>query len=180
MARSPEQPPIENNRKFTPDQEDEITRKWYNDTSFEGRSGAEFKALREELRKTHVLDFRRYRGDRDYENLIDENPHVQQFRADMTKYDLLAIHDSRKEIGLSDEQFKKLLSIFDEDIQKSVHAFIAQSDAVKTLYKSFSPAELKDHSDEVTAEMKREIELQEQNIPHERVRLRPFPRKKGK
>jgi len=28
--------------------------------------------------------------------------------------------------------------------------------------------------------MKREIELQEQDIPHERVNLSPFPRKKGK
>jgi hypothetical protein len=180
MARSPEKPPINDAslRSATPE-EKEIARRWYDDTSHAGRTSAEFKVLREELRKTTVLDFVKYRGDRDYENLIDENPHVQEFRADTTKYDLLRIRERRKEIGLSDEQFNRLLSIFDEDIQKNVHTFIAQSGAVKTLYKRFSPAKLKEHSDEVTAEMKREIELQEQNIPHERVKLSPFPRKKA-
>jgi len=180
MARSPEQPPINDKLKFTPEQRNEIARKWYNDTSFEGRTGAEFEALREEVQKATVLDFARYRDDRDYERLVDENPHVREFMDETTKYDLVKIYDCRKEIGLSDEQYDKLLSVFDEHMQKSVRAFIADGRAAKALYKLFSPAELKEHSEEALAAMQKETELQAQNIPHERVKLSLFPRSKSR
>jgi len=180
MARSPEQPPINDKPKFTREQRNEIGRKWYDDTSFEGRTGAEFKALREEVQKATVLDFARYRDDRDYERLVHENPHAREFMDDTTKYDLVKIYDCRKEIGLSDEQFDKLLSVFDEGIQKRVRTFIADGRAAKAFYKLFSPAELEEHSEEALAAMQNETELQERNIPHERVKLSLFPRKKSK
>src|SRR5437667_7043776 len=102
MAQSPEEPPINDNQsEFTPEQRNEIARKWYNETSHEGRTGAEFKALREEVLQSTVLDFVRYREDRDYEDLAHENPYVKEFLNDMTKFDLARIFDSRKEIGLS-------------------------------------------------------------------------------
>src|SRR5712692_10748789 len=98
MARSPEQPPKNSGtQKFTPQERAEITRKWYDDTSHAGRTGAEFKALREEVRKATILDFVRLRNDRDYETLSHENPHVHKFENDLTVLDLQIIHGRRQE-----------------------------------------------------------------------------------
>jgi len=185
MARSSEQPPInDDDRKFTPEEKREITRKWYLDTSHEGRTGAEFKALREEVRKATILDFVRLRDDRDYEALSHENPSVQKFTNDLTVLDLQIIHGHREEIGLSEGQFEKLLAIFEQDVQNEFRKKIAHLQALKGIYKEaqkhFSPAEWKEHSDESLAAMKKETELQEQNVPHEPPKLSPFPKKKRK
>jgi hypothetical protein len=181
MARSPEQPPKDDaDRKFNPEEEKEITRKWYKDTSFEGRTGAEFKALRKEVREATILDFTRYRDDQDYKNLTYENPHVREFMDKETKYILVKIFEERADIGLSDEQFNRLLARFDENVQDGVRQFIASTEAVGALFKRFSPAELKEHSEEYLAAMQKEIELQERNVPHKRVKLPPpFPQKKS-
>jgi hypothetical protein len=185
MARSPEQPPINGgNQKFTPQEKTEITRKWYDDTSHAGRTGAEFKAIREEVRKATILDFVRLHDDRDYETLTYENPYVQRFTNDLTVLDLQMIHGHREEIGLSDEQFKKLLAIFEPDVQREFRKKVANLQALKGIYKEaqkhFPPAEWKELSDENLAAMKEETELQEQNIPHEPTKLSPFPKKKRK
>jgi hypothetical protein len=184
MARSPEQSPISGDKqKFTARERNEITRRWYDDTSHAARTGAEFKALREEVRKATVLDFVKLRNDRDYESLSNENPYVQEFMNDLTVLDLQVIHGHRDEIGLSDEQFEKLLAIFEPDVQSEFRRKTANLHALKGIYtearKQFSLAELEEHSDESLSEMKRETELQEQNIPHEPTKLSPFPKKKG-
>jgi hypothetical protein len=182
MAQSPEQPPINSDKqKITPD-EAEVVRKWYFDTSHAGRTSAEFKALREEVRKATVLDFIKLRDDLDYKSLSHENLYVQEFMNDVTVFDLERIHEHRKDIGLSDQQFEKLLAIFEQDVQDAFHKSIADGEAVADLYKKadrhFSPGEIQEHSDESLAAMKREIELQEQNLPHEPVKLSFFPKKK--
>src|SRR5437879_5185908 len=151
MARSSEQPPInDGNQEFTSQEKAEITRKWYDDTSHAGRTGAEFKALREELRKATTLDFVRLRDDRDYETLSHENPYVQTFENDLTVLDLQMIHGHREEIGLSDEQFEKLLAIFEPDIQIEFRKKIANlrtfREIVKEAQKPFSTAESMEHS----------------------------------
>jgi len=50
----------------------------------------------------------------------------------------------------------------------------------KDVDRHFSPAEVKEHSNETLAAMKKEIELQEQNKPHEPAKLRFFPKKREK
>src|SRR5260370_11082678 len=117
MAQSHEQPTInKEKRKITPE-EAEIIRKWYFDTSHAGRTGAEFKLLREEVRNATVLDFIKLRDDLDYKSLSNENPYVQEFMNDMTIFDLERIFEHRKDIGLSEEQFEKLLGIFGQYVQ---------------------------------------------------------------
>ncbi|SRR6266478_3069138 len=118
MALSPETTKGNSGKQeFTPEEEAEITAKWYFDTSFEGRTGAEFKALRDEVRKATTLDFVRRRKDRDYDSLIYENPYVVEFMKDMTVFDLESIYEHRKDLGLSEDQFRKLLTIFDSSVQ---------------------------------------------------------------
>jgi len=183
MTPSPEQPPTSSgNRRFTPEREAEITRKWYFDTSHEGRTGAEFAALREEVRKATVLDFEKLRDDLDYKNLTNENPYMQEFTNDITVFDLERIYEHRNGIGLSDEQFEKLLGIFDKEVRDAFRKSIADGEVVSDIHrkanKYFSPAELKEHSEETLAAMRRETELQEENLPHEPVKLSFFPKKK--
>jgi len=185
MARSLEQPPINDDKqKFTSQERAEITRKWYDDTSHAGRAGAEFKALREEVRKATILDFVRLRNDRDYETLSYENPYVQRFTNDLTVLDLQMIHGHREEIGLSDEQFEKLLAIFELDVQREFRKKVANLQALTGIYKEaqkhFPPAEWKELSDENLSAMKKETELQEQNVPHEPVKLPFFPKRRRK
>jgi hypothetical protein len=182
MAESREQPSIGDNKGEVKPTEAEITRKWYFDTSHEGRTGAEFNVLREEVRKASVLDFGKLHKDLDYKNLVNENPYVQEFVNDVAVFDLERIYEHRKDIGLSDQQFEKVLAIFGQHTQDAFRKSIADSEAVSRLYKladkHFSPVEIKEHSDESLAAMNRETELQEQNIPHEPVNLSFFPKKK--
>ena len=182
MTPIPEQPPINGESpKFTPQERNEIARKWYDDTSHAGRTGAEFKALREEVRKASVLDFVKLRNDRDYETLSHENPYVQEFMNDLTVLDLQVIHGHRKEIGLSDEQFEKLVAIFEPGIQSEFRKKTANLQTLKGVYREaqnhFSPIEWTEHRDESLATMKKETELQELNVPHEPAKLSPFPKK---
>ncbi len=64
------------------------------------------------------------------------------------------------------------------------HKEIAEGEAMTRVFKDvdrhFSPAEVKEHSNETLAAMKKEIELQEQNKPHEPAKLRFFPKKREK
>src|SRR5258708_31857615 len=99
MTRSPEQPQTNDGKpKFSPKEEAEIVRKWYFDTSHAGRTGAEFNALREEVRKATILDFIKLRDDLDYKSLSDENPYVQEFMNDITVFDLERIYEHKKGI----------------------------------------------------------------------------------
>lgn len=170
-------------QEFTPEQEDEITRKWYGHTSFEGRTKAEFDALREEVRKATTVDFNRRRSDRDYRRLLHENPLVNDFLTHRTLSDLADIYEAKDAIGLSEEQFEKLLATFGPEIQEEFHKEHtrdeAWGEAIREAYKEFTPEEIREHLNEATATMKTEIELQEQNIPHQRKELPGvLPRKK--
>jgi hypothetical protein len=182
MAQSPELPSINSDKRQITPEEAEITRKWYFETSHEGRTGAEFNALREEVRQATVLDFEKLRDDLDYKNLTKENPYVQEFVSDMTVFDLERIYEHRQDVGLSGEQFETLLAIFDKDVQYAFRKAIADGEVVSDLYKKadkyFSPAELKEHSEESLTAMNRETELQQQNLPHEPAKFSFFPRKK--
>ena len=161
-----------------------IIRKWYLDTSHEGRTGAEFKALREEVRKATVLDFIKLDNDLDYKSLTNENPYVREFMNDITVFDLERIYEHKKDIGLSEEQFEKLVTIFGQHVQDAFRNSIAEGDVMRQIYREtdnlFLPAEMQEHSDESLAAMKRETELQEQNLPHESVKLSFFPKRKRK
>ncbi len=183
MILSPEQPPTNDGKpKFSPEEEAEIIRKWYFDTSHTGRTGAEFKALREEVRKATALDFIKLRDDLDYKSLSNENPYVQEFMNGMTVFDLERIYEHRRDIGLSEEQFEKLLGIFGQYVQDAFRKSLADGEAMRHVYKEadklFPAAEMQEHSDESLEAMKRESELQEQNLPHEPAKLSFFPKKK--
>lgn len=180
MAPSPEIPPANSpKREFTPEEENEITGKWYADASFEGRTKAEFDAFRSEVRKATTLDFIKRRDDRDYSRLIYENPHVEGFLAEMTVTDLVMIYENKEVIGLSKEQFQRLLATFGEDVQEKFREGIAMGRLMKDLYGQFTSEELREHSDATFAAMIKEIELQETNTPHQEVTLPGlFPEKK--
>jgi hypothetical protein len=177
MPQSPEQPPIDKEQaQFTPEEERQITSAWYGDTSFEGRSSAEFKALRKELRKATILDFTKFQNDEDYARLIYENHLVDEFLTEETLRSLQLIYDERQSIGLSEEQFQKVLRIFDSGVQKKFREEIAEGGLIKGFYKQFSPEEMEENRSQHLAIMKKEIELQSKNISRPRPRL-PFPSK---
>jgi hypothetical protein len=178
MPRSPEQPSINKEKTdFTPEEEREITDKWYGDTSFEGRTSVEFQALREELKKATVLDFTKFNNDGDYARLIFENHLVDEFLTEETIQTLQLIYDERRVIGLSELQFQKLLRIFDSEVQKKFREEITEAQLLKGVFKQFSPDEMEENRRDRLAIMNNEIALQNKNIPHPKPRL-PFPGKK--
>jgi hypothetical protein len=179
MGQSKEKPQVnKDDEVHATEEEREITRKWYNDTSFEGRTKAEFDALREEVRRATSLDFNKLRADRDYSRLIYENPLFAQLLTDTALIDVEMIYEERDKIGLSEEQFQRLLVIFGPEVQNAFRKQIAEREIVAHLYGQFSADELKRHSDETTAIMKKEIELQERNVPHEMLKPSLFPTKR--
>lgn len=183
MAESQESPQTNSDkREFTPKEETEITAKWYGDTSFEGRTKAEFDALRQEVKKATILDFEKLRNDRDYSRLIYENPFVDDFLTQNTMTDLSVIHDDRDTIGLSESQFEKLVAALGPEVQAKWRGEIAKhrtmKEALQGMLKQFTPEEIRSHRTETTATMKKEIELQEKNIPHQMLKPALFPKKK--
>lgn len=181
MGRSPEMPPADHRQdELDPDEEREITRKWYNDASFEGRTSNEFQALREELRKAETFDFLRYREDDDYRRLIHENRLLQDFIDEETLITLSSIYEHRDEIGLSEDQFEKLLRIFGDEVREKFHEEIETGEILKEMYRQFTPEEIEQHRKESLDTMKKEIDLQEQNIPHASLKPSLFPKKGGR
>lgn len=179
MGRSPELPEINNGLEEPEDAEArEITRKWYNDASFEGRTSSEFNALREQLRKSNTLDFAKYRTDDDYRRLIHENPLLREFVDEEALITILNIYDHRDEIELSAQQFEKLLRIFGDSIREKFHEQLHTGEMIKDAYRQFPPEKIAKHQKELLATLKREIGLQEQNIPHSPLKPSPFPEKR--
>jgi hypothetical protein len=183
MPSSPEIPPLNRDKpEFTPKEEAEITREWYFDTSFEGRTKAEFDALRQEVQKSTSLDLSRLRSDQDYSRLIYENPLVSDFLAKSTIADLWIIYEDRNVLGLSEEQFRKLVEVLGSDIQRKWNRELAThkvlKETIRAANEQFTPEELGEHRNETTGIMKKEIGLQAQNIPHEIVMPPLFPQKK--
>lgn len=176
MARRPGYPELNNAKEdLGVDEEREITRKWYKDASFEKRTSSEFKALREELRKARVLDFEKYRNDNDYRRLIHENQFLQDFVENETLITLSTIHDRMEEIGLSEEQFRKLVSPFGKTLHKRLLEQIGAGKMVEELFRGFTPKEMAQHEREQVETMKEEIGLQEKNIPHTPQKPSLFP-----
>jgi hypothetical protein len=179
MLVSPEAQADNSKQEFGPGEELKTTQKWYKDTSFEGRTKAEFSALREEIRASATLDFVKLQKDRDYSRLIHENPLVNEFLTEQTLNDLIMIYEDRAALGISDEQFQKLLAIFGTDIVTKFREEIETDDIIKQVYKGFTPEELGRHSNETLATMRNEIELQEKNIPHPMLKPTLLPKKKN-
>lgn len=183
MSSSPEFPASDNDkREFTPKEEAEITRKWYFDTSFEGRTKAEFDALRREVLEATTLDFTKLRNDQDYGRLIYENPLVGDFLTKSTITELWIIYEERNALGLSDAQFQKLVKILGPTVQRNWDKEVANhkvlTEAIQAADEQFTPDEIREHRHETTGIMKKEIDLQAQNIPHEMAKPPLFPRKK--
>src|SRR5438552_4856309 len=116
MGHSFETPQPSGGHESSSADESKITAKWYFDTSHEGRTGAEFRAMREELRKATMLDFIKMRSDLDYRCLMHENPYLEEFTKDVTVFNLVRVYEARRDIGLSEEQLLKLLAVFDQDV----------------------------------------------------------------
>jgi hypothetical protein len=165
-------------QEFSQEEEREITQKWYNHASFEGRTKLEFSALREKVRKSTTLDFVLLKKDQDYSRLIYENPFVADFLTDQTLTDLNVIYEDRADLGISDEQFEKLLTVFGKDVVTKFHEEITTGRIIKKAYRQFTPEELARHSNETFATMKKEIDLQEKDISHRMLRPPLLPRKK--
>jgi hypothetical protein len=183
MRTSPENPaPNETPSGFSPQEELEITKKWYADTSFEGRTKADFEALRSEVRHSTTLDFARRLRDRDYRRLIFENPYVNDFLTESTVTDLLLLYDKKADFGLSEEQFRKLVGALGPEIlqkwDEETESEKALTKAMQEALGQFSPDERKQHQHEITALMKNEIDLQEKGIQHKMRRPSLLPRKK--
>lgn len=166
------------NENLDPDENRETIRKWYSDASFEGRTSSEFKVLREHVRKAKTLDFVKYQNDDDYRRLIHENPLLQEFVDEETCITLWAIYDRRQEIGLSEEQFGKLLLIFGDQVRQKFRQQIETGEVVHEAFRQFTPEQIAQHQKELLGTLKDEIALQEQDIRHTPTKFDPFPEKR--
>lgn len=138
--------------------EDALTRRWYNNTSWEGRSLREFEKLRKETREARSLDFDLYFHDKDYERLINENALMQQLVFDEETVSLMALWDKRTEAGLSAEQFEKLSSAFSPEAVKQFKKNMTLEDGLQHMYTSMSPEDLEKDDAVITNQIRQRIE----------------------
>lgn len=112
-------------KEFSEEEADELTRQWYGfGRSHEGRTQEEYEALKKEVVGLLTLDFRRYVKDADYREFMEKNnPLFEKILADEKKWGeerlIHDIHATREKLGISEDQFKKILGLCDPEVQKS-------------------------------------------------------------
>lgn len=143
-----------------------LARQWYFDTSHAGHTREEYEALKQETSKSLTLDFQRYATDADYRDLMQRrNPFLERILDDEWQSSrqsfLEDIQEAKAKLGISDEQFRKILALCEPEVRKRFAENAQVSALLTSTFKKLGPETNTKIDNAVNRKMQSEIEKRE-------------------
>ncbi len=153
-------------KELSKEEDTRLAHKWYFDSSRAGHTPEEYKALKQETSNALALDFKRYVKDADYKDLMElHNPLFAKILEDerhSADYAfIMKMYETRGKLGISDDQFKKVLELCDPDVQKSFNDSVFVDKLLRGAFKKLTPEASTRLDNAINRKMRRGIEQRE-------------------